>query len=205
MNEQTSTTEAPAGDGPEVQNDPLDQALASEAAAIEEQSMTTPPASKTPPPAKTDVEPNFKGGATPAKAPASKAPASKKAAKPAAKKTGKAPASKAPAKKAPASKSTAKAKEPKAPRATKAGQFRAAAIKLLTGRKTPMTVKELTEQAIDKGLLTSAGKTPDRTMATLLYTDPTGTFERVVPEAAAGKTRANGVKWRLAPKGPAGS
>lgn len=171
----------------------------------QEPDVAKPPASG-PPPARTDVEPNFKGAVETERPTKAKAPASKKASSPkagsAAAKKAKAPASKkttgkAPASKAPASK---KAAAPKAPKVSKAGQFRAAALKILGARKTPLTVKELTDKAIEAGLLSTTGVTPDRTMATLLYTDTTGAFARVIPQAAAGKTRANGVRWTLAEK-----
>lgn len=200
MNEQLtdtdrSETEAPlpveAPESPTTPAEPEPETVPTE----QEPDVAKPPASG-PPPARTDVEPNFKGAVAPEKPTKAKAPASKKASSP------KAPASKKTAGKAPASKAPAskKAAAPKAAKVSKAGQFRAAALKILGARKTPLTVKELTDKAIEAGLLSTTGVTPDRTMATLLYTDTTGAFARVVPQAAAGKTRANGVRWTLAEK-----
>jgi hypothetical protein len=44
-----------------------------------------------------------------------------------------------------------------------------AAIEILRAAKNPLTVQEITNRAIEKGLITPNGKTPVATMAAMLY------------------------------------
>jgi hypothetical protein len=48
--------------------------------------------------------------------------------------------------------------------------FLAAAIEILRSNRRPMTVAEITSEAMSRGLLKSAGKTPAATMSARLYT-----------------------------------
>jgi hypothetical protein len=44
-----------------------------------------------------------------------------------------------------------------------------AAIEVLRAAKRPLTTQEITNRAIEKGLITPSGKTPEATMAAVLY------------------------------------
>jgi HJR/Mrr/RecB family endonuclease len=56
--------------------------------------------------------------------------------------------------------------------------FKGAAIKILKEAEEPLTSKEITEIALEKGLIETSGATPEATMAAQLYTD-TGKFKKV--------------------------
>ena len=75
-----------------------------------------------------------------------------------------------------------------------------AAIAVLKAVGRPMTVREITEEAIARGLITPAGKTPEASMSAALYThlrnDP---HSEVVRLFLAGTHRAvrGSVQWTL--------
>ena len=55
--------------------------------------------------------------------------------------------------------------------------FREAAIRVLHAARRPLTTDEIVARAVEHGLLTSAGKTPEASMSAVLYrsaADPTG-------------------------------
>ncbi len=56
--------------------------------------------------------------------------------------------------------------------------FKGAAIKILKEADEPLTAKEITEVALEEGLIETSGATPEATMAAQLYTD-TGKFKKV--------------------------
>jgi hypothetical protein len=78
--------------------------------------------------------------------------------------------------------------------------FLGAAIRVLEACQRPMTAREIAEEALRRGWLTSAGKTPHATMAARLYfpvrDDPDS---RLVCLAQPGKARAvrGSVRWAL--------
>jgi HB1, ASXL, restriction endonuclease HTH domain len=48
-------------------------------------------------------------------------------------------------------------------------RYHEAAIEVLKAAKHPLTVQEITDQAIEGGLITPTGKTPAATMSAVLY------------------------------------
>ena len=56
--------------------------------------------------------------------------------------------------------------------------FKGAAIKILEEADEPLTAREITDVALDEGLIETSGATPEATMAAQLYTD-TGKFKKV--------------------------
>ena len=69
--------------------------------------------------------------------------------------------------------------------------FLDAAIVIMTEATRPMTVRELADAVLSRGLVTTSGKTPDATLAAELYLrvkhEPGGSLRRV---AVAGPNRA---------------
>jgi hypothetical protein len=78
--------------------------------------------------------------------------------------------------------------------------FLTAAVKVLRATGRPMTSEEIARAALDRGLLATSGKTPERTMSARLYVaaryDVDCPVERVF-EAGAGRARRGSVRWRL--------
>jgi hypothetical protein len=78
--------------------------------------------------------------------------------------------------------------------------FRTAAVQILEAARRPMTVEEITEQAIQQDLLTPATKTPLASMAARLYLyvrdHPEGRLVRV-QDAPSGRRRRGTVRWAL--------
>ena len=80
--------------------------------------------------------------------------------------------------------------------------FLGAAIRVLEDCQRPMTAREIVEEALRRGWITSAGKSPEATMSAQLYLqvrdDPDGRLVRV---AQPGKARAvrGSVRWALRP------
>jgi hypothetical protein len=76
--------------------------------------------------------------------------------------------------------------------------FYEAALQILKSSHTPLTSKEITERALERGLIVSRGKRPVATMAARLYmhlqTDP-----RLVKVEDRGPARAKrgSVRWAL--------
>lgn len=76
--------------------------------------------------------------------------------------------------------------------------FLAAAEAVLKTARGPLTVGEITEMGVKRGLIRSRGKTPKATMSAALYTalktDPKGRIRR---EYTPGPTRAarDSVRW----------
>ncbi len=80
------------------------------------------------------------------------------------------------------------------------GEYLAAALSVLASTGSPMTAREITEEALHRGLIRSAGKTPEATMSARLYVEardnPDG---RLVRLAEPGPTRAKrgSVRWSI--------
>jgi len=73
-----------------------------------------------------------------------------------------------------------------------------AAIQILRSAKRPLTARQIFEQAVEKGLVTTSGKTPDATMRATLYKQAHNNPELVKLEEAAGKRAKRGsVYWTL--------
>jgi hypothetical protein len=74
-----------------------------------------------------------------------------------------------------------------------------AAIAVLMASRRPLTVAEITGEALRKGLIDPAGKTPKATMSATLYVCSRGAASSVIArEFQPGPQRAvrNSVRWR---------
>jgi len=80
--------------------------------------------------------------------------------------------------------------------------FANAAIVILKESGREMTAKELTEVALERGLVVSSGKTPDATLAAQLYVmvrdRPEGPLRRIA-EAGTTRARRGTVRWAWRP------
>jgi hypothetical protein len=72
--------------------------------------------------------------------------------------------------------------------------FLAAAEAVLRSAKRPLTAREITEQALNRRLIATSGKTPEATMTAALYRARSPHIQR---SFAPGPTRAvrNSVRW----------
>ena len=73
-----------------------------------------------------------------------------------------------------------------------------AAIQVLQSAQRPLTTREITARAIETGLITPVGKTPDATMSARLYVrarkDATLTK---IEEPGNGRAKRGSVRWML--------
>lgn len=80
------------------------------------------------------------------------------------------------------------------------GTYLEAAIEVLDAAKRPMTDREITEEAIRRGLISPSGKTPTATMSAALYVDaqknPDGRLVRLA-EPGGARARRGSVRWTL--------
>jgi hypothetical protein len=76
--------------------------------------------------------------------------------------------------------------------------FYEAAVQILRSSREPLTIEEITERALARGLIVSRGKTPQATMATVLYRR-LGTDPQLVKIGDRAKWRAKRgtVRWTL--------
>ena len=77
--------------------------------------------------------------------------------------------------------------------------FLEAALAVLKRDKQPLTTAEITERAIEKGMLSTKGKTPEASMSAALYKEAGTKKPRVSKIAQPGPTRAarGSVRWAL--------
>ena len=74
-----------------------------------------------------------------------------------------------------------------------------AAIEVLRAAKDPLTAKEITKRAIEKGLITPSGKTPVATMKAVLYLRlPNDSNLVKLEDQANGRAKSGSVRWTLA-------
>jgi hypothetical protein len=75
-----------------------------------------------------------------------------------------------------------------------------AAIEVLKAAKRPLTVEEITNQAVEAGLIAPNGKTPTASMSAVLYRP--GNRRDLVKLEVRGEKRAKrgSVRWTLRPK-----
>jgi HB1, ASXL, restriction endonuclease HTH domain len=88
---------------------------------------------------------------------------------------------------------------PELPKAGLTVTYLEAAIEILTSTRQDMTVREITNEAIQRGLLKPAGKTPHATMTKVLYCYVRDAAEpRIERRAEQGLVRARrgSVRWR---------
>lgn len=74
-----------------------------------------------------------------------------------------------------------------------------AAIEVLRRAGRPMTDAEITEQAIELGLISTSGKTPRQSMSAALYVlakDPSAPIRRIA-EPGSTRARRGSVRWAL--------
>jgi hypothetical protein len=73
-----------------------------------------------------------------------------------------------------------------------------AAIQVLRSAQRPLTVREITARAIEKGLITPAGKTPSATMSAVLYVHARKDAALTkIEEPGNGRARRGSVRWML--------
>ena len=82
--------------------------------------------------------------------------------------------------------------------------FFEAALQVLRSSKQPLTVREITDRALERGLVASDGKTPYSTMSAILYRQlaPDSQIVKVanglgLAHPKDGRARASGVRWKL--------
>lgn len=79
-------------------------------------------------------------------------------------------------------------------------RFLEAAIAVLETSNKPLTLREIVAEAIGRGLIEPAGKTPEATMSARLYVyvrdDPNARVVRVADPGAA-RARRGSVRWTL--------
>jgi hypothetical protein len=73
-----------------------------------------------------------------------------------------------------------------------------AAIQVLRFAQRPLTVREITARAIEKGLITPAGETPGATMSAVLYVHARkdAAFTKI-EQPGNGRARRGSVRWTL--------
>jgi hypothetical protein len=69
-----------------------------------------------------------------------------------------------------------------------------AALEILKSSRNPLTTREITERALERGLIAPRGKTPINTMAAALY-GQLGTDPQLVKTEDRGPGRATAVYW----------
>jgi hypothetical protein len=76
--------------------------------------------------------------------------------------------------------------------------FYEAALQVLRSSRRPLTTREITERALESGLIVSRGKTPEASMAAVLY-GRLGTDAQLVKVEVRSQSRAKHgtVRWRL--------
>ena len=77
--------------------------------------------------------------------------------------------------------------------------FREAAIRVLRESGRPLTVEEITDRALESGLIEPSGKTPAATMSAVLYRDAREADSPFVKLSMPAQTRAlrGSVRWTL--------
>ena len=80
-------------------------------------------------------------------------------------------------------------------------RYSEAAVEVLKAAKRPLTVREITDQAIERGLITPSGKTPASTMSAELYVRLRSRHPELMKLEEPGDTRAKrgSVRWTLRP------
>lgn len=73
-----------------------------------------------------------------------------------------------------------------------------AALEVLRSAQHPLTTREITDQALEKGLITPVGKTPNATMSARLYSSFNNGSELVkLEEPGTGRAKRGSVRWSL--------
>jgi hypothetical protein len=73
-----------------------------------------------------------------------------------------------------------------------------AALEVLRSVRRPLTTREITDQAIQRGLITPSGKTPNNTMAAELYLRVRNDPQLVkIEDPGNGRAKNGSVRWTL--------
>jgi hypothetical protein len=73
-----------------------------------------------------------------------------------------------------------------------------AALKILGSVQQPLTAREITDRALERGLITPQGKTPHSTMGSMLYVRVRHGSELVKLETPGnGRAQRDSVRWTL--------
>jgi hypothetical protein len=76
-----------------------------------------------------------------------------------------------------------------------------AAIEVLRSAQNPLTIREIVEEAINRGLIVPRGPNPRNTMATELYVRGRNNPELIkTGEPGKGRSKAGSVRWALRPE-----
>jgi hypothetical protein len=75
-----------------------------------------------------------------------------------------------------------------------------AAIEVLKAAKRPLTVREITNQAIEAGLITPSGETPVATMSAVLYRLQNHSDLIKTGDQADKRAKRGTVRWTLRPQ-----
>ncbi len=74
--------------------------------------------------------------------------------------------------------------------------FLEAAIQILRSSQRPLTTREITERALEAGLINTHGKTPNRTMGAVLYRALHTDGELVkTADPGTGRAKPGSVRW----------
>jgi hypothetical protein len=73
-----------------------------------------------------------------------------------------------------------------------------AALQVLRSVQHPMTTRQITDQAIERGLIAPRGKTPRKTMAAELYTRVRDDPDLIkIEDPVNGRAKPGSVRWTL--------
>lgn len=78
-------------------------------------------------------------------------------------------------------------------------KYHEAAVEVLRQSGRPMTDAEITDRALELGLITTTGKTPRQTMSAALYVrskDPSALVQRLAEQGAT-RAKRGSVRWTL--------
>jgi hypothetical protein len=79
-----------------------------------------------------------------------------------------------------------------------------AALQVLRAVRQPLTTREITTQALEKGLITPRGKTPHATMGSMLYVrvrdDPD--LVKIETPGNSGRAQRDSVRWAIRTASP---
>lgn len=76
-----------------------------------------------------------------------------------------------------------------------------AGVQVLRSAQHPLTVREITTRAIEVGLITPAGRTPDATMSAALYVHARKDAALTkIEEPTNGRAKRGSVRWTLTPR-----
>jgi HB1, ASXL, restriction endonuclease HTH domain len=73
-----------------------------------------------------------------------------------------------------------------------------AALKVLSSAQQPLTTREITDRAVERGLIAPRGRTPERTMSAELYRRVADDANLVkIDVRGTSRARPGSVRWKL--------